>query len=263
MSPLFVQTLDACGSAFRAIEQKVSPPRPVQMLDGFVFRTSEQTLEQAVVQKLSRVVSTLHATLALLNAGAYQEVGILFRVLDELNEDVLFLCQSMRDGNVTPLHQEYLDAFYQEEFDDPSNPMTSSQKRPMVSRRKIHAALAAISDSPMNPSDSQELHRTIGKTLSGYVHAASGHVLESYGGDPPHFHLFGMLGTPRQAEFENQAVQYFYRGMTTLMYVVVCFKDQNSIQRLYEFRSHFEREAGMTGWQNPDEAIRNLRKGTV
>lgn len=261
MYSLFEKTLNVCGQAFRAVEGKVSPPRPVKMLDGFVFRTVEQTLEQAVVQKLSRVISTMYSALALLRIGAYQEVGILFRVLDEISEDVMFLCQAMRDGGITPLHQEYLTAFYQEEFDDPSNPMSSQQKRPMVSRRRIHAALAAIPDSPINPSDAQEVHRTIGKTFSGYVHAASGHILESYGGNPPHFHVYGMLGTPRQTEFDNQSVHYYYRGLATLMYVVICFKDEELTRRLYEFRAYFEKEANMTEWEDPDALVRNARKG--
>lgn len=181
-------------------------------------------------------------------------------MLDELCEDVLFLCQPMRDGNLSSLHKEYLDIFYQEEFDDPANPMASPQKRSMVSRKKIHAALAAIPDSPINPSDSQELRRTIGKTFSGYVHAASGHILESYGGDPPTFHLFGMLGTPRQTEFENQALHYFYRGFATVMYAVVCFKDEELAKALYAFRHHFENHADMTDWPDPDKAVRSLRR---
>jgi hypothetical protein len=125
MYSLFEKTLHVCGHAFLVIETKVPLPRPVKMLDGFVFRTVEQTLEQAVVQKLSRIISTLYSLLALLRIGAYQEIAILFRVLDEISEDVIFLCQAMRDGRATSLHVEYLAAFYEEEFDDPSNPMAS------------------------------------------------------------------------------------------------------------------------------------------
>lgn len=261
MHTLFEKTLSFCDQIFRALEEKVPPPRAVEMLDSFVFRTVEQTVEQAVVQKLSRVISTLYSILALLRVGGYQEVGILFRVLDEISEDVIFLCQAIQDGRPTPLHEEYLAAFYQEEFDDPSNPMSSKQKRPMISRRQIGAALAAIPDSPINPSDAQEVRRTLSKAFSGYVHAASGHILEMYGGNPPHFHVFGMLGTPRQVEFEGESVHYFYRGLVTLMYVVVCFKDEGLTRRSYEFRAYFESEANMTHWENPDALVRNTRKG--
>jgi hypothetical protein len=70
-----------------------------------------------------------------------------------------------------------------------------------------------------------------------------------------------MLGTPRQVEFEAQAIHYFYRGLATFMYVVVCFKDDPLTQRLYEFRAFFEKEAKMTDWQDPNELVRNAKRG--
>jgi hypothetical protein len=51
-----------------------------------------------------------------------------------------------------------------------------------------------------DPSRRIELYRTISKVYSGFVHGASPHIMEMYGGDPPHFHTKGMLGTPRIEE---------------------------------------------------------------
>ena len=34
-----------------------------------------------------------------------------------------------------------------------------------------------------------------------------------YGGNPPHFHVRGMLGTPRMVEYERDIWNYFERGM--------------------------------------------------
>ena len=167
----------------------------------------------------------------------------------------------MFDGNLTDLHKEYLAYFYQEEFDDMTNPLASSQKRPTVSRKKIHAAIAAISESPVNPSDAKELYRTLNKAYSGFVHAASVQIMDMFGGDPPRFHLTGMLGTPRQQQYENQALHYFYRGLVTVMYAAVAFKDQDLIEELYGFREHFEKTAGMTTWPDADQRIRELRRG--
>ena len=263
MDDLFDETLRVCEQAFSVLEREVAPPRRVPQGPGFVFRSADRTIEQAVVQKLSRVVSGLHAVRALLRQGLYQEVGILFRVLDELSQDVVFLCQPLREGNLTPLHQEYLETFFQEEFDDPENPMESNQRRPTVSRRKIHAALAAIPDSPLNPSDGQELHRTISKTFSGYVHAASDHIMDSYGGDPPRYHVSGMLGTPRQEELERQALHYFHRGLVSVMYAATCMNETDLVKELYTFRDHFEQHANMTDWPDPDKFVRRIRRGEV
>lgn len=258
---LFAQTLQVCEEVFAALEAAVPPPTPVPQREGFVFRCTEKQLDQAIIQKLSRIISGLHATRALLANGLYQEVGILCRVLDELSEDVIFLCQPLRDGTVSALHQEYLATFYQEDFDDPASLLASRQSRSTVSRRRIHAALAAIPDSPINQSDAQELRRAIGQAYSGYVHAASTHIMDSYGGDPPRYHINGMLNTPRQAEYEKQSLQYLYRSFSTIAYAAVCFKNQESAQKLLEFREYFERQTGMTNWPNPDQFVRNLRRG--
>jgi hypothetical protein len=250
-----------CEQAFGVVEAKVPPPSWVSTTVGPTFRTVEKTAEQAIIQKLARLITSMRATLRLLESGLYQEVGVMFRILDEISEDITFLGQVPLNGCSTPLHQEYLDSFYQEEFDDPKNPMASSQNRPTVSRRRIHAALAALPESPMNQSDAQELRQTLNKTFSGYVHGASHHILEMYGGNPPRFHLSGMLGTPRQPAFEKHALQYFYRGLLTTMYVALAFKETTTVQDMYAFRSEFERLTGMTDWPDPDKRIRELRRG--
>lgn len=261
MHKLFVHTARVLEDTVHRINGHIPPPEFVQLGKHQVFRYRQRSLEIATVQKLTRIVSGLFASLALLRAGLYQELGVMFRVLDELVEDVIFLCQPLRDGNVTALHNEYLESFFQEEFVSPDNPMASEQKRPTISRKMIHAALARIPDSPVNPSDAAALHRTLSQTLSGFVHSASVHVLEMYGGSPPHYHMSGMRGTPRQIEYERGAAQYFYRGLVAVMYVAGCFKDKELTENLYKFRAHFEGVSGMTEWHDPDRAIRRLRKG--
>ena len=69
--------------------------------------------------------------------GFFQEQAGLQRMLDELNEDILFLAFGVIFGNTTDLRQEYLVAFYEEEFDNPDSAIKSTQKQPMVPRQKI------------------------------------------------------------------------------------------------------------------------------
>lgn len=263
MGSVIEKLLVVCDDAFRALEAKVPPPQLVSTPVGPMFRCVEQTLEQAIVQKLARVITSLRGIVVLLRSGLYQEVAVLFRVLDELSEDVIFLCRPLLDGNLSDLHKEYLTSFYQEEFDDLTNPLASSQKRATISRRRIQAAIAAIAESPVNPSDAQLLHRTISQAYSGFVHAASVHVMDMCGGDPPRFHLKGMLGTPRQQQYEEQAMHYFYRGFVTMMYAVLAFKDAERAAQMYAFREWFEKTVGMTDWPDPDKRVRELRRGEV
>ena len=205
------------------------------------------------------MISGLNASLVLLKAGYVQELGALFRMLDEFNEDILFLCQALRSGEISELHQKYLTAFYQEEFDNPDNAFLSTQNRPTVSRRKIHAAISRIPENELNQSDHNELQRTLSQAYSGYVHAASAHVMEMYGGNPPSYHVSGMQGTPRIAEFTNNAWDYFYRGLITIMMVALTFKKDNLLQELYEFRTYVEKKSSRTEWEHPEILVKRAK----
>jgi hypothetical protein len=210
---LFQRTLPVLDRAFEALVPQVPPPDLLQLSSHEHFRYHDKTAAQAVIQKLSRIISGLRAQRVLLDAGLYQEVGAMARILDELGEDVVLLSESVRTGTVTALQTEMLTQFYEEEFDNPNNPMTSTQRRPMVRREKVRAAIAALPNQAVNPSDSAELNRTMFHTMSGYVHPASVHILDSWGGYPPHFHLAGMRDTPREPQWEAQGIHYMHRGL--------------------------------------------------
>lgn len=57
--------------------------------DSFVFRYEEKTLLQALIQKLARMVSGLHAARLLCDNGFLQEQRALQRMLDEFHEDLV------------------------------------------------------------------------------------------------------------------------------------------------------------------------------
>lgn len=197
-------TLSICELVFRILESQIPRPVRVEKRDGFVFRYAQQTPQIVVVQKLSRICTGLRSTLALLEQGLYQEVGVMYRLLDEFREDVVLICEAIRTGQVTELQKRFMDEFFQEEFDH-EEPLCATQRRDRVPRRQLQAALGRLPHGALNPSDSQELARTLTKTFSGYVHGTSESILEMYGGDPAQYHLEGMIGTRRQAEFEDQA----------------------------------------------------------
>jgi hypothetical protein len=257
---LFRRTLPVLDAAFEILVRRVPLPELVELGSSMHFRCRENNAAQAVVQKLSRIITGLRAQRALLDAGLYQEVGAMARILVEHGEDVILLSESVRTGTVTALQTELLSQFYEEEFDDPNSPFRSTQRRPMVRREKVRAAIAALPHQALNRSDAVELHRTMFHTMSGYVHPTSVHVLDSWGGDPPHFHLPGMRGTHREVQWEAQGIQYPYRGLTWLMYAVFAFGEQALIEQLYTFRQQFEQGAAMTDWPDPDKRVRELRQ---
>jgi hypothetical protein len=112
---LYDQIIHRLDKAFRRMEGRVPPPQKVQRGDGFVFRYAERAIQQAIVQKLARVVSGLHAARLLCENGLVQEQAAIQRILDESLEDILFLAYAVIGNEQTPLHQEYLQEFYKEE----------------------------------------------------------------------------------------------------------------------------------------------------
>lgn len=227
------------------------PPQQIRWRDGFVFRYVEQTIHQAILLKLARTISGLRAALVLLENGFVQEQAVMQRVLDEMGEDIFFLVYAVANDEVTELHERYLEAFFQEEFDTAVAPTDSPQKRPMIPRKRIRAYLAVVEGKAsnqqgktLNPSDGVKLFKTLSKAYSGYVHAAAPHIMDLYGGDPPAFHLEGMLGTPRISEHADDLWNYFYRSLMAFVAAARAFGNKECADYVYENLKRFEAASG-------------------
>lgn len=243
MSADYEQVLEHMENTVHALTKRLPAPQKVPYKDSFVFRHVEKTIHQAMVQKLARTVSTLRATLLLREVGLFQEQAVLHRVLDELQEDAKFLACGVIQSDVTELHQKYLDAFFEEEFDADTS-MASTQKRPMIPRQKIRAHLARGLGDTADTSTNLEASRTISKAYSGFVHAASPHIMDMYGGNPPRFFMRGMLGTEREQEFDWDIWNYFYRGILTFAIVAKAFGDDTRFKSISDYAKEFARVAG-------------------
>jgi hypothetical protein len=223
---------------------RVSPPQRIPFGKGFVFRYIERTIHQALIQKLARVISGLHAARILLTHGYVQEQAALQRMLDEFYEDIMFLSFAIIFNDMTDLHREYLSAFYEEEFDNPESAIESTQKRPMVSRKKIRAYIARTEGAALDPSRGVEVARTLSKVYSGYIHGASPHIMDMYDGSPPRFHVRGMLGTERVGEHRDDLWNYFYRGVMAFAFVAKAFGDEELFDSIRKFKEDFEKHSG-------------------
>lgn len=246
MDALFDDALKAMEAALVVLQGQVPQPKPVPFKESYVYRYAEQSAHQAVIQKLARVISGLHAAELLLAQGFVQEQGAMHRILDELQEDIIFLVYALIKSDLTSLHQEYLAAFYQEEFDTPDDPVKSTQRRPMVSRKKIRAYNSRIEESQLDPSRSVKLSRTLSKTYAGFVHGASPHIMDMYGGFPPRFHVSGMLGTPRIEEHWEDLCNYFYRGICVFGLAAKGFGNAPLFCGIQRFLNDFEKRSGRT-----------------
>lgn len=242
MRATFLQSLEVMERAFRRLERQVPPPVEQRWKDGFVLRYRERTIEQALIQKLARQVSGLHAIDALLLNGLAQEQGVIQRTLDEIGEDIHFLVLAVAPREVTPLHQRYLDDFWQEEFDHP-DPIKATQKRGMVQRQKIRA-FNARAGGLLDPSTMDAVGHTVHKAYSGFVHAASPQVMDMLEGSPPTFQISGMKSGYRRAEHVDDAWNYFYRGLTSVTMVAMAFRDASLVNHMYAYFREFEAASG-------------------
>ena len=175
--------------------------------------------------------------------GFFQEQGALQRIIDELNEDLWFLALGVIYDDISELHIDYLNAFYEEEFDKPDDALGSSQRRPMIKRQKIRAYLARI-DNDAGPSSRTEIVRTVSKTYSGFVHAASPHIMDMYGGVPSHFHVAGMLGTPHAQSHKGDLWNSFYRGIGSFALAAKAFGAEELFAKVLGYMREFAADAG-------------------
>ncbi|MGF6505387.1 hypothetical protein [Paraburkholderia sp. 32] len=196
LEELYDQAIGNMERTVHRLAQRLPQPEMVTVGKTAIgFRYSDKGTPQAIVQKMARVVSSLRAARLLLAHGFIGEQAAMHRMIDEAEQDINFLSLGMVYGE-TELHRTFLENFYQEEFEDPTRPVQTRIKRGNVPRARIHAYLAQNPAADADPSTASTTMQTIHKTYSGYIHGASPHLMEMYGGGPARFHMAGMRRSP-------------------------------------------------------------------
>lgn len=240
MDQHFEQALTVMEKAVHYLSDQVPRPYWYGSKKSGSFRYKEKSIHQAIVQKLARMVSTLHAARLLLAHNCYQEMWSLQRILDELGDDVFFLCSGV--GNLTPLHEKYLDDFYFEEGLDAED---SRQRPRWISRNQIYTHNAKIFASnpclKVDPNKVSRVSRTLHQTYSGYVHARSPHIMDMYGGNPPQFQIRGVLAPPHyQARRNEELTHYFSRGLFLVAEGTAAFAPTAWSDELRKYAAEFD-----------------------
>lgn len=238
--------LELMDRAFKDFESSMpNKPQFVQLSYGSGWRCIEKDIYQAMILKLARVQSSIRAALLLLQNGFVQEQAAIQRMIDETNEDISFLVYAITNDEITELHERFLEAFWMEEVDESGEMISSAHKRPMIPRQKIQAYLSRIKGIDINQSSYSELMRTLSKSYSGFVHGAAPHIMDMYGGNPPHFYTKGMLGTPRMKEHEGDLWNYVYRTFVAHILVAKAFGARSHVDILTEHLNQIEINVGM------------------
>lgn len=235
-----VESLEVMTRAFRQLEGHLVPPERIPYRNSFVFRYSKKGIHEALIQKLARFISGLNAVAVLLDAGYVQEVGVLFRTLDEIREDIFFLATAETNSAKTERHDQYLQAFYAESVFSSSEKSLEISKPKLLPRKKIRAHTMNTLGQEVNGSDALAIAESLSTAYSGYVHAASENIMDMYGGNPPHFHLTGMLDTPLQLEAVRASENHFYRGLMVTIIVAKAFGDGPLVEVLDKHLMSYE-----------------------
>lgn len=227
---------------------------------AFRFDANEHTDSLACYLKGMKAVSTLNAGLILLKSGFTQEVGALCRMVDEACNEIIFLIKPEGDNALSKSQEQFLDSFYQEEFSDFKNILAAHNSRHTVPSQKIHASIAKTMSSSINPSDGQAMTSVVQKTLSGYIHGAYPQIMEMYGGNPPHFHMRGMLGTPRMIEWMTQVISYVDRLIIISILVARKLGALGIEKLIQDLRAEFESKFSTRSDLSPKELIERAKK---
>lgn len=250
-------TLENLSGFYQEMSNRIEAPIFVDIGGVHQWRYNKVSDSLACFLKGVKVISTINASMVLLKTGHTQEIGALCRMTDDYWNEIMFLL-SPQDGDKFSQHQiQFLNDFFQEEFDNPTDPFGSTQKRANVPVKKIHATFGKISGSELNPSDAQELLRTTHQAFSGYVHGAYPCIMEMFGG--ANLHLNGMLGTPRVEEWRGQLIGYVYRSIMITVFVAIKlgFSDLENDAR--ELVVKFETELGCKSDTTASELLKNIK----
>ncbi|MGK6355262.1 hypothetical protein ACMGDH_08535 [Sphingomonas sp. DT-207] len=105
---------------FRVAEAHIPPAQWVPWENAYNWRFVEKQPQQALLQKLARSITGLKCIDYLIAKGFLQEVGLMFRVLDELSEDISYISLAIVHSRWTDQHDAYLEYFWREgEADGP------------------------------------------------------------------------------------------------------------------------------------------------
>ncbi len=252
MNDLYGEAFQHLENSFRILEGMVSPPQKEWHEGIYYFRYAEKTIHQAMVQKLARVISGLHAASMLVNNGFLQEQAALHRMLDEFHEDTLFLAYAVINDNVTETHRRYLAAFYKEEFDHLTGEWSPGRKKMMVQRREIRAYLDEAQQNNMDPKNRVALSNQIYASYSGFVHGASPHIMDMVQGSLPKFRLQGLKGTALHKLHQDDLFNPCFRAIISFALVAKAFGNEELFQSLRVYHLEFDKKSGRNNAYHPE-----------
>jgi len=212
----------------------VPAPKSVKMNGGYCYRFVEKSCQQAIVQKLARITSGLNAIYLLNRHGFLQEQATLQRTLDEFVEDVEFLALGILNNDITTLHSNFLEGFYDEISEQPWDKSKFLKGRNMPTRKKIRAYLAESTKEIHDKNTAINAAAAISHTYSGYVHGYASQIMEMYLSNPPGFLTNGMLSSPLCRDHTDDLNNYLLRAVYAVAFAAKALNHETVFNEAYK-----------------------------
>ena len=137
-----------------------------------VHKLGERDSRNALILKLTMLVSNLRAGRLLIDHGFTYEWAMVRRLLYETIEDVMFLLAEGRADSESDLHERYLAAFYAEDLDERGRLNEKGVRAP--SRQEIRSFLEAVEEERVE-GRAQDAG-SLGMPLKALYRFGSGHM---------------------------------------------------------------------------------------
>jgi hypothetical protein len=272
MIDLLIHSIDAIEQEVLRLQSHFPSPTFVRLPGGIsAFRHDKGDDLLMSYLKCVRSVSMLRAGVLLVESGFYQEIGILCRCLSESFEDVLFLATPLgEDKKPSKAQIQLMEEFFQEEFEDPSKPVASQQKRQRVPRDQVLAGIARIDGNALNPSDAKLISRSLHMGFSGYVHGAYPHIMELFGARPDEqgrpdvangqYSMSGGMPNARVAEMLEALASRAHNTAVAVSIVGKRLNDKTVEERLSPVMDALSKATG-SDIGDPNTAVKMVKQG--
>ena len=228
--PACITAAQTAASTFRKLEKCVPPPRWMTTAQGQNWCYQEKSPSQALILKMARELHGLRAVDFLLANGFSQEVGVLVRMLDEINQDIEFLSYGLAHHDWTPLHVKYLQHFWSVGSDDFG--------REHVQRKKIRAYVVRARGHS-DTSTAYDVDRALYETFSSFVHAKAESIIELISGPPPIISLGGEPNPNAVRSWAEHMPSYYFRALGSGVLVSRALEQRDLFESAYQSMRQF------------------------
>jgi hypothetical protein len=212
------------------LEKRIPPPRWRATAEGRNWCYEEKLASQALILKMARELHGLCAVDLLLMNGFSQEVGVLVRMLDEINQDIEFLSYGLAHRDWTPVHAKYLQHFWSVGSEDFG--------REHVQRKKIRAYVVRARGHP-DTSTAYDVDRALHETFSSFVHARAESIIELISGPPPIISLGEEPNPNAMRSWAEHMPSYYYRALGSGVLVSRALDQQDLFETAYQNMRQF------------------------